>query len=264
MHVTFTLNPASELSIRYEAVTDAPTHVNLTNHAYFNLAGTGDILGHVMMLNADSYTPTDAGQIPTGKIASVAGTPLDFRTPIPIGARIETENEDLKYGMGEKVDAFVIDADGVVGPNPQLALYVLGALAEFDLTGSFSRARLVIHQPRLNHVSEFDCTIDELRASYADSVNFVHLEVHHVQDVHEPPAVAHRGTVGSATILSLQGRSVKASRCAVERRRTMGSLASRKHPRIFSAPSHPQRPPCTRGGDPLSTDPRTARIARGW
>lgn len=82
----------------------------------------------------------------------------------------EIQTHDLKYGMGEKVDAFVIDADGVVGPNPQLALYVLGALAEFDLTGSFSRARLVIHQPRLNHVSEFDCTIDELRA-FADQAH---------------------------------------------------------------------------------------------
>ncbi|MFN8443128.1 MAG: aldose epimerase family protein [Caldilineaceae bacterium] len=98
--VTYSLSNQNALKIDYFATTDAPTVLNLTNHAYFNLAGTGDILGHVMMLNADSYTPTDAGQIPTGKIASVAGTPLDFRTPIPIGARIETESEDLKYGMG--------------------------------------------------------------------------------------------------------------------------------------------------------------------
>ena len=98
--VTYSLSNQNALKIEYFATTDAPTVLNLTNHAYFNLAGKGDILGHVMMINADSYTPTDAGQITTGEIHSIAGTPLDFRTPIAIGDRIEADYEPLKFGMG--------------------------------------------------------------------------------------------------------------------------------------------------------------------
>ncbi len=98
--VTYSLSNRNALKIDYFAVTDAPTVLNLTNHAYFNLACQGDILNHVMMLKADAFTPTDAGQIPTGEIRSVAGTPMDFRTPTPIGARIEADYEPLKFGLG--------------------------------------------------------------------------------------------------------------------------------------------------------------------
>lgn len=79
----------NELVIDYTATTDKPTPVNLTNHSYFNLACEGDVLGHVLMLSASQYTPTDAALIPTGEIKSVAGTPLDFTTPTPIGARFD-------------------------------------------------------------------------------------------------------------------------------------------------------------------------------
>ncbi|MFB3905531.1 MAG: aldose epimerase family protein [Acidobacteriota bacterium] len=87
--VTCTLTDNNELHLDYAARTDRPTVVNLTNHAYFNLAGAGDVLNHVLWLAADEYTPADQQRIPTGEIASVSGTPLDFRTPATLGSRIE-------------------------------------------------------------------------------------------------------------------------------------------------------------------------------
>ncbi len=87
--VTYTLTDNNELRLDYEARTDKPTVVNLTNHAYFNLAGAGDVLNHQLWLAAEQYTPTDQERIPSGEIASVKGTPLDFTTPATIGARID-------------------------------------------------------------------------------------------------------------------------------------------------------------------------------
>jgi aldose 1-epimerase len=100
--VTYTLTEANELKIEYWAKTDAATVLNLTNHAYFNLkgAGNGDIFSHNLTLHADNFTPTDSTLIPTGKIQSVANTPMDFRTPHTIGERINENTIDLKYGLG--------------------------------------------------------------------------------------------------------------------------------------------------------------------
>jgi aldose 1-epimerase len=87
--VTYVLNDSDELIVSYEAKTDKPTVVNLTHHSYFNLAGGArDILGHELTLYADRYTPVDAGLIPTGVLAPVAGTPMGFEIPTAIGSRI--------------------------------------------------------------------------------------------------------------------------------------------------------------------------------
>jgi aldose 1-epimerase len=100
-HVRYTVVGKS-LKIQYSATTTKPTEVNLTNHSYFNLAGggKGTILGDVLTIPADRYTPVDATQIPTGELAPVEGTPFDFRKPTAIGARINDANEQLKIGGG--------------------------------------------------------------------------------------------------------------------------------------------------------------------
>jgi aldose 1-epimerase len=98
--VVYHLTDAHELKIEYAATTDKDTVVNLTNHSYFNLKGDGDILGNLLTLNADRFTPVDGGLIPTGELKAVAGTPFDFRKSTAIGARIEQDDEQLKLGKG--------------------------------------------------------------------------------------------------------------------------------------------------------------------
>lgn len=97
--VIFTL-AGDELQIDYTASTDRDTVVNLTNHAYFNLAGGGDILGHQIAIAASRFVPVGPSLIPSGELRGVAGTPLDFRAPAPIGARIGDDDEQLRNAGG--------------------------------------------------------------------------------------------------------------------------------------------------------------------
>lgn len=113
VRVVITLDDLDRLAFDYEATTDRPTPVNLTQHSYFNLAGrhAADILGHRLTIHASSFTPVDASLLPTGEIRRVAGTPFDFTRQALIGDRVAADHEQLGLAGGFDHN-FVLDRDG--------------------------------------------------------------------------------------------------------------------------------------------------------
>ena len=110
--ITYTLTEENTIVFEYRATTDKKTVVNLTQHAYFNLSGgKTDILSHEVALNADRFVPVDQSLIPTGELASVENTPLDFRTPEAIGTRINADHEQIRFGRGYD-HCWVINGEG--------------------------------------------------------------------------------------------------------------------------------------------------------
>jgi aldose 1-epimerase len=114
--VTYTLSDNDELELLYNAVSDKKTVINLTNHAYFNLNGTGsgDILNHALTINADRFTPIDEISIPTGELTPVDGTPFDFTSEKTIGRDIEADYIQLKNGLGYDHNFCIADYDGTL------------------------------------------------------------------------------------------------------------------------------------------------------
>ena len=118
LHVSleYSLTPNGELALNYQAKTDKTTIINLTNHSYFNLAGSGDILDHVASINADYYTTADTELIPTGEVCAVGGTPMDLRKPVLIRDRISEPFDQLKYGGGFDTNYIIKRTSGTIIP----------------------------------------------------------------------------------------------------------------------------------------------------
>lgn len=119
--VEYTLAEAA-LTIRYRAVSDTDTICNLTNHAYFNLGGhgSGSILDHVLLLHGSQYAVVDSASIATGELADVAGTPMDFRTPTPIGVRMNDDFEQIRFTSGYDHNWVLLGKIGVLHPAAEV------------------------------------------------------------------------------------------------------------------------------------------------
>jgi aldose 1-epimerase len=122
VRVEFSVTEDQALRIEYSARTDKPTVVNLTNHAFFNLAGEGigDVLDQVLWIDADRFTPMDSNSIPTGEIRSVQGTPFDFTRPTAIGDRINQPDDQLKFGGGYDHNFVLRKKPGQLAPAARL------------------------------------------------------------------------------------------------------------------------------------------------
>jgi len=133
VQVIYTLSGDS-LRIDYAAVTDKPTILNLTNHAYFNLAGQGNILGHQMQIHADFFTPINRRLITTGEIRPVDGTPLDLRQPTSIGTSIDVDNRQIRMGGGYDHNFVVRGTPGALRPAAKVTEPTTGRALEVETT----------------------------------------------------------------------------------------------------------------------------------
>jgi aldose 1-epimerase len=132
VQVVYTLNDSNELVIDYTGTADRPTILNPTHHSYFNLSGslTKTILDDQLMINADYFTPVDKELIPTGKLAKVDNTPMDFRRPTAVGARINDSFEQLRFGKGYDHNWVINNYDGTVREAATLYDSVSGRFME--------------------------------------------------------------------------------------------------------------------------------------
>jgi aldose 1-epimerase len=126
----YTLTKDNALRLDFTATCDRDTILNLTHHSYFNLAGHGNILGDIVYINADQYTPIDSTMIPTGELAPVAGTPMDFRTPTAVGARINENNDQLKYASGYDFNWVINKPMGELGLDARVTDPLTGRVME--------------------------------------------------------------------------------------------------------------------------------------
>jgi aldose 1-epimerase len=126
----YTVTKDNALRLVFTATTDRDTIINLTHHSYFNLAGHGDILGHVVHINAGKFTPVDATLIPNGELRPVDGTPFDFRTPTAIGARINQNDEQLKFGGGYDHNWIINKPPGELGLDARVTDPTSGRVME--------------------------------------------------------------------------------------------------------------------------------------
>lgn len=134
--ITYSLNEENELKLCYQGSSDSPTVLNMTNHSYFNLEGhdSGSMEAHELWLNASHYTPADSGSIPTGEIAPVEGTPMDFTSPKKVGRDIAADFEQLKFGGGYDHNWVIDGWDGTLRRIAALTAPVSGRIMEVYTT----------------------------------------------------------------------------------------------------------------------------------